>query len=91
MLGGAYSSTFTTLVMASLRAGGKAPHGYSGGILIASGVMYLRFLVLIGFLMHNSFAAYCCHFWCWEPSAWRAAGRGPHCRTVPKQARMQAA
>jgi uncharacterized membrane protein (DUF4010 family) len=47
-LGGAYSSTFTTFVMAKQARTVKAPHGYSGGILIASGVMYFRFLVLIG-------------------------------------------
>ena len=48
ILGGAYSSTFTTLVMAKQARTAKNPHGYSGGILIASGVMYFRFLVLIG-------------------------------------------
>ena len=48
VLGGAYSSTFTTLVMAKRAREAKSPHCYSGGILMASGVMYLRFLVLIG-------------------------------------------
>jgi uncharacterized membrane protein (DUF4010 family) len=48
LLGGAYSSTFTTFVMAKRAKAAKAPHGYSGGILIASGVMYFRFLVLVG-------------------------------------------
>lgn len=48
LLGGAYSSTFTTLVMAKRARTVKTPHGYSGGILIASGVMYFRFLVLVG-------------------------------------------
>ncbi len=48
LLGGAYSSTFTTLVMAKHARAANAPHGYSGGILIASGVMYFRFLILIG-------------------------------------------
>jgi uncharacterized membrane protein (DUF4010 family) len=47
-LGGAYSSTFTTLVMAKQARNAKAPHAYSGAILIASGVMYFRFLILIG-------------------------------------------
>ena len=46
-LGGAYSSTFTTLVMAKQARNAKTPHGYAGAILIASGVMYFRFLVLI--------------------------------------------
>ena len=48
LLGGAYSSTFTTVVMAKSARTANAPHGYSGGILIASGVMYFRFLVLVG-------------------------------------------
>jgi uncharacterized membrane protein (DUF4010 family) len=49
LLGGAYSSTFTAFVMAKRSRSVRAPHGYAGGILIASGVMYFRFLVLIGF------------------------------------------
>jgi uncharacterized membrane protein (DUF4010 family) len=57
LLGGAYSSTLTTFVMARHAREAKAPHCYSGGILIASGVMYFRFLVLIGIfnreLMHR--------------------------------------
>src|ERR1019366_3489860 len=48
LLGGAYSSTFTTFVIAKHARAAKTPHGYSGGILIASGAMYFRFLVLIG-------------------------------------------
>lgn len=48
LLGGAYSSTFTTVVMAKEARTAKTPHGFSGGILIASGVMYFRFLVLVG-------------------------------------------
>jgi uncharacterized membrane protein (DUF4010 family) len=48
LLGGAYSSTFTTVVMARRSRTAKAPHGYSGGILIASGIMYFRFLILVG-------------------------------------------
>jgi uncharacterized membrane protein (DUF4010 family) len=49
LLGGAYSSTFTTLVMARRAKTARAPHSYSGAILIASGVMYFRFLALVGF------------------------------------------
>jgi uncharacterized membrane protein (DUF4010 family) len=48
LLGGAYSSTFTTLAMAKRARAAKTPHVYSGGILMASGVMYFRFLVLVG-------------------------------------------
>ncbi len=49
LLGGLYSSTFTTVVMAKESKAAVAPHTYAGGILIASGVMYFRFLALIGF------------------------------------------
>jgi uncharacterized membrane protein (DUF4010 family) len=48
LLGGLYSSTFTTVVMAKEAKNAGAPHTYAGGILLASGVMYLRFLALIG-------------------------------------------
>src|ERR1700726_1848330 len=48
LLGGLYSSTFTTVVMAKEAKTAGASHTYAGGILIASGVMYLRFLALIG-------------------------------------------
>lgn len=48
LLGGAYSSTITTFTMAKEARAAKAPHCYSGAILVASGVMYFRFLVLIG-------------------------------------------
>jgi uncharacterized membrane protein (DUF4010 family) len=49
LLGGAYSSTFTTFVLARDSKEAKAPHCYSGAILLASGVMYFRFLALIAF------------------------------------------
>jgi uncharacterized membrane protein (DUF4010 family) len=47
-LGGLYSSTFTNVVMAKEAKTAGTPHTYAGGILIASGVMYFRFLALIG-------------------------------------------
>jgi uncharacterized membrane protein (DUF4010 family) len=46
-LGGAYSSTVTTLVMARQASRQQHPHLFSGSILIASGVMYLRLVVLL--------------------------------------------
>lgn len=49
LLGGAYSSTVTTFAMAKQSREAHSPHCYAGSILMASGVMYLRFLVLIGF------------------------------------------
>ncbi len=46
-LGGAYSSTVTTVVMARRAAREDRPHLFSGAILIASGMMYLRLVALI--------------------------------------------
>ncbi len=48
MLGGAYSSTITTVVMSKRAAREQRPHLFAGGILIASGVMYLRLILLVG-------------------------------------------
>jgi uncharacterized membrane protein (DUF4010 family) len=46
-LGGAYSSTLTTVVMSRRAAHEDHPHLFAGGILIASGVMYLRLVALL--------------------------------------------
>jgi len=48
VIGGIYSSTATTVVLAKRARRESAPHLYSGSILMSSGVMYLRFLVLVG-------------------------------------------
>ena len=47
LLGGAYSSTVTTVVLAKRAAREHQPHLFAGGILIASGVMYLRLVILL--------------------------------------------
>ena len=47
LLGGAYSSTVTTIVLSRRAAREQQPHLFAGGILIASGVMYVRLVVLI--------------------------------------------
>ncbi|HZT32726.1 MAG TPA: MgtC/SapB family protein [Bryobacteraceae bacterium] len=48
LLGGAYSSTVTTVVL-SRRAGREnRPHLFAGGTLMASGVMYVRLAALVG-------------------------------------------
>jgi uncharacterized membrane protein (DUF4010 family) len=47
LLGGAYSSTATTVAMARRAAREDRPHLFSGGILIASGVTYLRLAALV--------------------------------------------
>lgn len=48
VLGGAYSSTVTTVVISKRASQAERPHLFSGGILIASGVMYLRLALLVG-------------------------------------------
>jgi len=48
LLGGAYSSTVTTLVLAKQAAREPRPKSISGAILAASGMMYLRLAVLVG-------------------------------------------
>ncbi|MDE3153662.1 MAG: MgtC/SapB family protein [Acidobacteriota bacterium] len=47
VLGGAYSSTVTTVALARRAATEKRPHVYAGGILAASGIMYLRLVALV--------------------------------------------
>jgi uncharacterized membrane protein (DUF4010 family) len=47
ILGGAYSSTVTTVVMARRAARERHPHLFSGGTLVACGMMYLRLVVLL--------------------------------------------
>ena len=47
ILGGVYSSTVTTVALAKRSANGNQPHLFSGGILIASGVMYVRLAILL--------------------------------------------
>ncbi|HUY95039.1 MAG TPA: MgtC/SapB family protein [Terracidiphilus sp.] len=84
LLGGAYSSTVTTVVMARQAKAEKKPHLFAGGILMASGVMYLRLgallamfnrqlmnLLLIPFLVLA--AAACAMGWLWTRRADRDA------------------
>jgi uncharacterized membrane protein (DUF4010 family) len=47
VLGGAYSSTVTTVVLARQARSAPHPHLYAGSILAASGMMYLRLLLLM--------------------------------------------
>ena len=47
ILGGAYSSTLTTIVLAKQSKNQIRPHLYSGAIVAASGVMYLRLAILL--------------------------------------------
>lgn len=47
LLGGAYSSTVTTVVLARRAKAENHPHLFAGGILMACGVMYLRLTILL--------------------------------------------
>ena len=47
LFGGAYSSTVTTVVLAKRAAREDSPYLFSGAILMASGVMYLRLAALL--------------------------------------------
>ena len=47
ILGGAYSSTVTTIALARRSKSEQQPHLFAGGTLIASGMMYLRLTLLV--------------------------------------------
>jgi uncharacterized membrane protein (DUF4010 family) len=51
-LGGAYSSTVTTVALARRAKTAERPHLFAAAILIASGAMYLRLLVLLALFNH---------------------------------------
>jgi len=55
LLGGAYSSTLATVVLAKRAREQSSPHLYSGAMLVASGVMYLRLLALLGIFNRQLF------------------------------------
>ena len=57
ILGGAYSSTVTTIALAKRASREERPHLFSGAILMASGVMYLRLTILLG-LFNRSLLAH---------------------------------
>ena len=77
ILGGAYSSTVTTVVMSRRAAREEHPHLFAGGILIASGIMYLRLVALVALFNHRLVARLAPAFlvlagvaigvgWCWS-------------------------
>jgi len=76
-LGGAYSSTVTTVVMSRRAAREQHPHLFAGGILIASGVMYARLVALMALFNRHLAAMLAPAFlvlsgiaiaagWCWS-------------------------
>ena len=52
LLGGAYSSTVTTIALARRSTSEERPHLFAGGMLIASGMMYLRLALLVALFNH---------------------------------------
>ena len=56
VLGGAYSSTVTTVILAKRSRDVPSPHLFAGSILMASGTMYVRLLVLLA-LFNRGLAA----------------------------------
>lgn len=55
ILGGAYSSTITTVVLAKRSKSAKGAHLYAGAILTASGMMYARLAVLVALFNRTLF------------------------------------
>jgi uncharacterized membrane protein (DUF4010 family) len=55
LLGGAYSSTITTVVLSRRARDEQRAHLFAGAILMASGVMYLRLAALVGLFSHALF------------------------------------
>jgi len=53
ILGGAYSSTVTTVALAKRASREDQPHHFSGAILMASGVMYLRLVIFLDLFNRN--------------------------------------
>jgi uncharacterized membrane protein (DUF4010 family) len=49
LLGGAYSSTVATVVLARRAKQEGHPHLFAGGILVASGVTFIRIVILVAF------------------------------------------
>ncbi len=56
ILGGAYSSTLTTVVLAKRSRDEDQPHAFAGGTLVASGMMYLRLAVLLALFSRDLMA-----------------------------------
>jgi len=56
ILGGAYSSTVTTVVLSRKARGAELPHLFASSILIASSVMYLRIAALV-YLFNSAMGA----------------------------------
>ena len=78
VLGGAYSSTVTTVVLAKRAARENRPHLFSGVTLVASGMMYLRLAGLVTLFNRNLIMLLGAPFLVLAggPSAWDGSGAG---------------
>jgi uncharacterized membrane protein (DUF4010 family) len=94
ILGGAYSSTVTTVVLSKRCREDQRPELYAGSILAASGVMYVRLLVLLAFFNLTLAAALAVPFallaavaiaggWWWSRQG-KPAGRGERPTLLPR-------
>lgn len=54
LLGGLYSSTATTIVLARRARNSESSHRFANAIILATAMMYLRLLLLISFLGHSN-------------------------------------
>jgi uncharacterized membrane protein (DUF4010 family) len=54
LLGGLYSSTATTIVLARRARNSEPSHRFTNAIILATAMMYLQLLLLISFLGHSS-------------------------------------
>ena len=81
ILGGAYSSTVTTVALARRAKREDRPHLFSGATLVASGTMYLRLAALLALfnrsLSHPAGTHVSCAslFWLSAPAGYGRAGR----------------
>lgn len=94
ILGGAYSSTVTTIVLSKRCREDKRPELYAGSILAASGVMYARILILLAFFNLSLAGAVALPFallaaaavgagWWWSTRG-KAAPRKEHTSVMPR-------
>ncbi len=94
LLGGAYSSTVTTIVLSKRCREDKRPELYAGSILAASGVMYARILILLAFFNLSLAGAVALPFavlavvavgagWWWS-SRGKASPRKEHVSVLPR-------
>jgi len=76
LLGGAYSSTVTTVVLAKRAKRENRPHLFSGVTLVASGMMYLRLAGLVMIFNRSLITLLECRFWSLREPASRPGGCG---------------